>query len=203
MATPPMCTFVGGMALTLFTLELTALAPGPAAAGDRAKRLSGLFRRASTGPLISSEPDADHPIVPEKDPRVLRYRNRRPVCRTTANTVDAWSLGGSGTCPMLVEAPPIGSDGRCCFRTRTADLPGGTWTPSADTGTNACTPLRDVTFQDAAPTRTKGVSRGEMIRDGVDQIFTIDPCRLRRPHRDLHPSAKPAPTPNPPGESRC
>jgi hypothetical protein len=206
-ATPPRCTFVGGLTLTLLTLGHTARPPGPAAANDRADRLPGSFGWPSTGPLISAEPEADHPIdhlidhpiVPVKDSAVLRHTYRGPVCLTTATTAGAWSPGGSGACPIPVEARAAG---RRHLRVRATDSLSGTWTPPADARTNALTRSNNVTFDDDLPARTKNFPHGGMIRHGVDETTPIDPCRLRSPYQGPDPAAIAA-APNSPGGSRC
>jgi hypothetical protein len=46
-----------------------------------------------------------------------------------------------------------------------------------------------VTFADGQPAWTTDFSHGEMIRDGVDQTLTIDPCRLRFLYQGMDPAA--------------
>ncbi|MFI6932575.1 hypothetical protein [Streptomyces sp. NPDC050287] len=90
MTSPRMRTFISGLVPVSLAVGLTALAPGPAAAEDsrpgRQGPLPDSFSSASTGPPISLEPDATHPMVPVKDPAVFRCGNRWHVCATTAGT---------------------------------------------------------------------------------------------------------------------
>ncbi|WP_406128752.1 non-reducing end alpha-L-arabinofuranosidase family hydrolase [Streptomyces canus] len=70
----------------------------------------------------------------------------------------------------------VGEQGwRRYFRAWTADSPGGTWTPPADTEANAFIRSNNVTFQEGRSAWTKDFSHGEMIREGVDQTLTINP----------------------------
>jgi hypothetical protein len=102
---------------------------------------------------------------------------------------NVYRLGDSGTYLMLVEALATKSDWRRYFRAWTADSPGGTWTPLADTEANAFIRSNNVTFAEGQPAWTKDFSHGEMIRDGVDQTLTINPCRLRFLYQGLDPAA--------------
>jgi hypothetical protein len=77
---------------------------------------------------------------------------------------------------MLVEALAAKSDWRRYFRAWTADRLDGAWTPLADTETNAFIRSNSVTFAAGQPAWTKDFSHAEMIRDGVYQTLTIDPC---------------------------
>ncbi|GAA4086941.1 hypothetical protein GCM10022233_82270 [Streptomyces shaanxiensis] len=63
----------------------------------------------------------------------------------------------------------------------------GTWTPLADTEANPFARSTNVTF-DGTPW-TQDISHGEMLRDGVDQTLTINPCRLRYLYQGMDPAA--------------
>jgi endo-1,4-beta-xylanase len=102
---------------------------------------------------------------------------------------NVYRLGDRGTYLMLVEALATKSDWRRYFRAWTADSLGGTWTPLADTEANAFIRANNVTFEAGQPAWTKDFSHGEMIRDGVDQTLTLDPCRLRFLYQGMDPSA--------------
>lgn len=102
---------------------------------------------------------------------------------------NVYRLGDSGTYLMLVEALATGSDWRRYFRAWTADSLGGTWTPLADTEAGAFIRSNNVTFADGQTAWTTDFSHGEMIRDGVDQTLTINPCRLRYLYQGMDPSA--------------
>ncbi|MFE9438690.1 non-reducing end alpha-L-arabinofuranosidase family hydrolase [Streptomyces sp. NPDC006602] len=102
---------------------------------------------------------------------------------------NVYRLGNSGKYLMLVEALATKSDWRRYFRAWTADSLGGTWTPLADTEANAFIRANNVTFADGQSAWTKDFSHGEMIRDGVDQTLTINPCRLRFLYQGMDPAA--------------
>ncbi|MER7564773.1 hypothetical protein ABTZ93_17665 [Streptomyces sp. NPDC097941] len=122
-----MRTSVGGPVLTLLAPGLMSLANGPAAADDRADPLPEFFGWISADPLNGPEPDAGRPIVFVKGPAVFRYRSRRHVHTTTADTAGArglahtslvgwWqaaeaSLTPLGTCPDIGDryaaVPPV------------------------------------------------------------------------------------------------
>ncbi|MFF9809186.1 non-reducing end alpha-L-arabinofuranosidase family hydrolase [Streptomyces coeruleorubidus] len=65
---------------------------------------------------------------------------------------------------MLVEALATGSDWRRYFRAWTADSPGGTRKPLADTEANPCARSSNVAFEAGQPAWTRDFSHGEMIR---------------------------------------
>jgi endo-1,4-beta-xylanase len=102
---------------------------------------------------------------------------------------NVYRLGDSGKYLMLVEALATKSDWRRYFRAWTADSPGGTWTPLADTEANAFIRANNVTFEAGQPAWTKDFSHGELLRDGVDQTLTINPCRLRFLYQGIDPAA--------------
>ncbi len=102
---------------------------------------------------------------------------------------NVYRLGDSGRYLMLVEALATKSDWRRYFRAWTADSLGGTWTPLADTESNAFLRADRVTFEAGQPAWTQDFSHGEMIRDGVDQTLTVDPCRLRFLYQGIDPAA--------------
>jgi hypothetical protein len=96
-----------------------------------------------------------------------------------------YKIKGTGTYLLLVEA--FDSSGRRYFRSWTAEGIDGDWTPLADTEANPFARSSNVGFPDGA--WTQDVSHGEMIRDGVDQTLTIDPCNLRYLYQGMDPSA--------------
>ncbi|SER67500.1 Glycosyl hydrolase family 62 [Streptomyces sp. yr375] len=102
---------------------------------------------------------------------------------------NVYRLGDSGKYLMLVEALATGSDWRRYFRAWTADSLGGTWTPLADTEANSFLRSDNVTFAAGQSAWTTDFSHGELIRDGVDQTLTIDPCRLRFLYQGMDPAA--------------
>ncbi|WP_243740979.1 non-reducing end alpha-L-arabinofuranosidase family hydrolase [Streptomyces sp. 8K308] len=58
----------------------------------RATGLTSTYQWSSTGPVISPQPDANHPVVSVKDPTVVRYNGEWLVYMTTADTSGAWGL---------------------------------------------------------------------------------------------------------------
>lgn len=102
---------------------------------------------------------------------------------------NVYRLGRSGPYLMLVEALATRSDWRRYFRAWTADTLDGTWTPLADTEANAFIRSNNVTFAQGQSAWTQDFSHGELIRDGVDQTLTIDPCRLRFLYQGMDPAA--------------
>jgi endo-1,4-beta-xylanase len=101
---------------------------------------------------------------------------------------NVYRVGTTGRYLMLVEALATGSDWRRYFRAWTADGLGGTWTPLADTEANPFIRSVNVTFAAGQTAWTEDFSHGELIRDGVDQTLTIDPCRLRYLYQGLDPA---------------
>ncbi|MFJ8467561.1 non-reducing end alpha-L-arabinofuranosidase family hydrolase [Streptomyces swartbergensis] len=102
---------------------------------------------------------------------------------------DVYRLGDGGGYLMLVEALATGSDWRRYFRAWTADSPGGTWKPLADTEAYPFARSSNVAFEAGQPAWTRDFSHGEMIRAGVDQTLTIDPCRLQFLCQGMDPAA--------------
>ncbi|MFF3331692.1 non-reducing end alpha-L-arabinofuranosidase family hydrolase [Streptomyces sp. NPDC002888] len=102
---------------------------------------------------------------------------------------NVYRLGNSGKYLMLVEALATKSDWRRYFRAWTADSLGGTWTPLADTEANPFLRSTNVTFAAGRSAWTTDLSHGELIRDGVDQTLTINPCRLRFLYQGMDPGA--------------
>ncbi|GAA2913188.1 MULTISPECIES: non-reducing end alpha-L-arabinofuranosidase family hydrolase [Streptomyces] len=102
---------------------------------------------------------------------------------------NVYRLGDGGGYLMLVEALATGSDWRRWFRAWRADSLGGAWTPLADTEANPFARSSNVTFEAGQPAWTRDFSHGEMIRAGVDQTLTIDPCRLRFLYQGMDPAA--------------
>ncbi|TQE33959.1 glycosyl hydrolase family 62 [Streptomyces ipomoeae] len=100
-----------------------------------------------------------------------------------------YRIGDSGKYLMLVEALATKSDWRRWFRAWTADSLGGTWTPLADTEANPFIRSTNVTFASGVPAWTRDFSHGDLIRDGVDQTQTINPCRLRYLYQGMDPAA--------------
>ncbi|UUU20062.1 non-reducing end alpha-L-arabinofuranosidase family hydrolase [Streptomyces sp. DSM 40750] len=102
---------------------------------------------------------------------------------------NVYRIGDSGRYLMLVEALATKSDWRRYFRAWTADSLDGTWTPLAETEANAFIRSNNVTFAAGQPAWTVDFSHGDLIRDGVDQTQTIDPCRLRFVYQGMDPAS--------------
>ncbi|MEU1933277.1 non-reducing end alpha-L-arabinofuranosidase family hydrolase [Streptomyces coeruleorubidus] len=102
---------------------------------------------------------------------------------------NVYRLGDADGYLMLVEALATGSDWRRYFRAWTADNLGGAWKPLADTEANPFARSSNVAFEAGQPAWTRDFSHGEMIRAGVDQTLTIDPCRLRFLYQGMDPAA--------------
>lgn len=98
---------------------------------------------------------------------------------------NVYKLSDSQTYLLLVEA--IGSNGKRYFRSWTTNSLTGTWTPLADSETNPFARSNNVTFDGTA--WTQDISHGEMIRAGVDQTLTLNPCRLQFLYQGLDPAA--------------
>lgn len=100
---------------------------------------------------------------------------------------NVYRIKGTNTYLLLVEA--FGPDGRRYFRSWTAQGIDGEWTPLADTPDNPFARSTNVTFRPGVPAWTQDISHGEMIRAGIDQTLTIDPCHLRYLYQGMDPSA--------------
>jgi len=98
---------------------------------------------------------------------------------------NVYKVKGGNTYLLLVEA--IGSNGRRYFRSWTANGLNGGWQALAATESNPFARASNVTFTGTA--WTQDISHGEMIRDGVDQTLTIDPCAIRYLYQGLDPAA--------------
>ncbi|HEU5161157.1 MAG TPA: non-reducing end alpha-L-arabinofuranosidase family hydrolase [Streptosporangiaceae bacterium] len=98
---------------------------------------------------------------------------------------NVYRIKGSNTYLLLVEA--IGTDGRRYFRSWTAEGIDGDWVPLADTEANPFARANNVAFPDGA--WSQDISHGEMIRAGIDQTLTIDPCNLRYLYQGMDPAA--------------
>jgi hypothetical protein len=99
-----------------------------------------------------------------------------------ASTV--YKVAGGNQYLLVVEA--IGSAGRY-FRSWTAPAITGPWTALADTQAAPFAGANNVTFDGTA--WSQDISHGEMIRNGVDQTLTIDPCHLQYLYQGKDPAA--------------
>lgn len=97
---------------------------------------------------------------------------------------NVYKLAGANEYLLMVEA--ITAGGRI-FRSWTSPSISGPWTPLADTKENPFAARNNVTFDGTA--WTNDISHGELIRNGIDQTLTIDPCDLRFLYQGKDPNA--------------
>jgi endo-1,4-beta-xylanase len=83
-----------------------------------------------------------------------------------------YRIAGTGQYLTVIEA--IGPQGRRYFRSWLSDRLDGEWRPLADTYQAPFAGAANVTFE--GPEWSEGISHGELIRSGIDQTLTIDPC---------------------------
>lgn len=98
---------------------------------------------------------------------------------------NVYKVAGRSSYLLVVEA--IGSGGRRYFRSWTAPAITGPWNPLATTEAAPFAGASNVTFDGTA--WTQDISHGEMIRKGVDQTLTIDPCHLRYLYQGKDPNS--------------
>ena len=85
---------------------------------------------------------------------------------------NTYKITGTNQYLTLIEA--IGPKGRY-FRGWTADRLDGAWQPIPGAAMNLFAGADNVRFNNRI--WSEGVSHGEMIRDGIDQTLSIDPCQ--------------------------
>jgi hypothetical protein len=83
----------------------------------------------------------------------------------------------AGTDHYLLLSQAFGPDGHGYLRSWTSSSITGPWTSLADTPAKPLAGAANIAFP-AGPW-TSDIVRGELIRDGVDQSLTVNPCRLR------------------------
>jgi hypothetical protein len=98
---------------------------------------------------------------------------------------NVYRVAGGHQYLLVVEA--IGTAGRRYFRSWTAPAITGPWTALAGTQAVPFAGANNVTFGGTA--WSQDISHGELIRSGVDQTLTIDPCRLRYLYQGKDPAA--------------
>lgn len=115
---------------------------------------------------LANFPDGmSQPVIALQDPNRLNL----------LNSTDVYRVAGTGQYLLIMEA--IRSDGTSYLRSWTATGLGGSWRPLAATEGEPFAGLGNVAFGGDA--WAKGISHGELIRDGHDQTLTVSPCHLR------------------------
>jgi hypothetical protein len=98
---------------------------------------------------------------------------------------NTYKIAETNTFLTLIEA--ISPKGRY-FRAWTSDRLDGEWQPMGS-GMNVFAGSDNVKFE--ANPWSEGVSHGELLRDGIDQTLTIDPCKpLKFLYQGLDPNGK-------------
>jgi hypothetical protein len=100
---------------------------------------------------------------------VVVMKERREDLFEASNT---YKITGTNQYLTLVEA--MGPSGRY-FRAWTADRLDGDWTPIPGAPMNRFAGAENVKFDGRV--WSEGVSHGELVRDGIDQTLSIDPCK--------------------------
>jgi endo-1,4-beta-xylanase len=100
---------------------------------------------------------------------------------------NVYSMKGTGQYLLLVEAYDSNSGGRRYFRSWTAPVLDGTWTPLQAEFATPFASARNVTFSGTA--WTQDISHGEMLRSGYDQKLEIDTCNLQYLYQGKDPNA--------------
>jgi hypothetical protein len=103
---------------------------------------------------------------------VVAMKEKREDIFEASNT---YKISGTNQYLTLIEA--IGANGRY-LRAWTADRLDGTWQPVPGAAMNLFAGTDNVKFDGRI--WSEGVSHGELIRDGVDQTLSIDPCQPLR-----------------------
>ena len=85
---------------------------------------------------------------------------------------NTYKIAGTDQYLTLIEA--MGRGGRY-FRAWTADRLEGPWKPVPGAPMNLFAGAENIRFDGRI--WSEGVSHGELIRDGVDQMLSIDPCK--------------------------
>jgi endo-1,4-beta-xylanase len=103
---------------------------------------------------------------------VVAMKEKREDLFEASNT---YKIAGTTQYLTLVEA--MQPSGRY-FRAWTADRLDGEWRPVAGAAMNMFAGAENVKFNGRI--WSEGVSHGELVRDGIDQTLTIDPCKPLR-----------------------
>ncbi|KAG2005552.1 glycosyl hydrolase family 62 protein [Coprinopsis cinerea AmutBmut pab1-1] len=146
--------------------------------------LCHLFSSDDNGQLYRSETSIsdfpygfNDPVIAMQDPD--RFRLFEAACIYKIDRSDKYLL--------LIEA--IGTDGRRWFRSWTSTDIAGPWEALAAEEDNPFARALNVEFPEGAEPWTKDISHGELVRSGIDQTLTIDPCNLQFIYQGLAPDA--------------
>jgi endo-1,4-beta-xylanase len=119
------------------------------------------------------------------EPVVVLRDDANPTRLYEASNV--YRVKGTNKYLALVEAFDADSGQHRYFRSWTADALDGDWTPLKDTYAAPFASSVNVGFL-TIPRWTQDISHGEMIRDGYDQLLTIDTCQLQYLYQGLDPA---------------
>jgi endo-1,4-beta-xylanase len=119
------------------------------------------------------------------EPVVVMRDDANPTRLFEASNV--YKMKGANKYLALVEAFDADSGTHRYFRSWTADALDGAWTALQDTYAMPFASAANVSFA-APPPWTEDISHGEMIRDGHDQLLTIDACHLQYLYQGLDPT---------------
>lgn len=134
----------------------------------------GEFFRARTT-LAEFPKGFDEPVVVLKD----------PVARELFEGSSTYRIKGTNQYLTLIEA--ANEHWTRYFKAFIADGLDGEWRPLAAEWGNSFADDTRVRSHDGKPLWTKGISHGELLRDGHDQTMTIDPANLSLLYQGLRP----------------
>jgi hypothetical protein len=138
----------------------------------------GDFSRART--TLAEFPNGfDEPVVVLKD----------PVARELFEGGATYHIKGTNQYLTIIEA--ANQNWTRYYKAFIADGLDGEWRPLAAEWGNSFADDTRVRSQDGKPLWSKGISHGELLRDGYDQTLTIDPANLNLLYQGLHPGWDP------------
>lgn len=139
---------------------------------------NGRFYRSRTA-LGDFPKGFDEPVV------VMRENERRELFEGSST----YRIKGTNQYLTLVEA--ANENWTRYFKAFIADRLDGEWRPLAAEWGNSFADDTRVRSHDGGPLWTKGISHGELLRDGHDQTNTIDPAKLSLLYQGLRPDFDP------------
>lgn len=114
------------------------------------------------------------------------------VVLNEANRFDLFEGGATyrlkGTDKYLTLIEAIGPEGKRYYKAYLADRLDGDWTPLAASWETPFASIPNVAFDDGVQPWTRDVSHGELIRDGYDELMTLDPSNLQFLYQGMHPT---------------